>query len=63
MNRLEYVPKKYAKIKNIFYTLSIIFILWIVLSWLNVINHNLEPGYTFPEWNFFRILLILKGGE
>lgn len=35
-------------------TLMLILILaWILLSYINVIQHNMQIEYTYPVWNLF----------
>lgn len=36
--------------------LSIMFILWFVASYFDVIAHNLDEHPTYKIWNLFRIL-------
>ena len=34
--------------------ISICFLLWIAISWVDVLIHNLsEGGWVYPHWNFF----------
>ena len=44
-------------LNKIIYIVSILFLLWIILSYFDVILHNLneEPIYKF--WNFFQLLV------
>lgn len=53
----KYVPKKLMWLENFAVRLGILFTLWLIISWVNVNMHNLEEGYVYPTWNFFRIFL------
>lgn len=40
---------------------SILFLAWMFLSWVEVVSHNLEPGYIYSNANFFiRMLEVVK---
>jgi hypothetical protein len=45
-------------ILNIFYIVATIILLWVFLSWINVICHN-SPGqdHSLWSWNFFTVVL------
>jgi hypothetical protein len=36
--------------------ISIAFIAWVIISWFNVISHNLDASPTYAVWNFFTII-------
>lgn len=40
--------------------IGIIFFSWILMSWVQVIFHNLTPGFEYPFWNFFKILIKIS---
>lgn len=51
--------KNIAKIiERIFLTVSILIIIWVFASWVDVILHN-QSGGTDAWWNFFKIFLAL----
>lgn len=54
---------KISKIcEKIFITLSILFFIWVFISWVDVLNHNSPSDSSSPaEWNTFVVLTnILK---
>lgn len=52
-NRIKYVPKRIAVIEKIFYIACILFLLWIIISWVDVNIHNQTPNYQYSDLNFF----------
>ena len=38
---------------TIFYIVAIALVLWFVLSYIEVVTHNLEVGYIYSKWNYF----------
>lgn len=44
-------------IKNLVFILSVVFLIWVFMSWVNVISHNTQPdGYDLIwSWNFFKV--------
>ena len=38
---------------NIATLIMILILAWILLSYINVIMHNTQIGYTYPVWNLF----------
>jgi hypothetical protein len=53
--------KKVVKvIEYILYGTSISFLLWVFLSWIDVVLHNLDPEPVYQWWNLF---MILMGGK
>lgn len=36
--------------------IGVVFIAWIFLSWLEVVTHNMTPGYEYGALNFFSML-------
>ncbi len=61
MDRLE-TKKRKAKIKRrikkekIVITIFAILLAWILLSYANVVLHNMQVGYSYPIWNLFTYL-------
>lgn len=52
------VRKNVAKtIEIIIFMISLIFLIWVGVSYLNVISHNMEPGQSalIWNWNFFKV--------
>lgn len=43
-------------LKQIPFVLSILFILWVFLSWMEVVTHNMTPGYDYCIYNFFKVM-------
>jgi hypothetical protein len=50
--------KKLFKVENIVAFISILFLAWIFISWLEVVTHNAphQPEYTYSAINFFKII-------
>lgn len=40
--------------------LSIIFVFWVIASWVDVVSNNLNENPTYYFWNFFQILINSK---
>lgn len=38
---------------------SAVMLAWIVLSWVDVLLHQMDSGYTYSQANFFRALINL----
>ena len=43
-------------IENALVFVSVMFLVWIALSFFDVICHNLDPNPTYAIWNFFTML-------
>lgn len=43
-------------LKQIPFVLSILFILWVFISWMEVVTHNMIPGYDYCIYNFFKVM-------
>jgi len=39
--------------------IGVIFFSWILMSWVQVIFHNLTPGFEYPTWNFFKVICLI----
>ena len=46
-------------IKVILLSIMIGFLGWFAICYLDVVIHNLTPGYEYPWWNMFAIMLNL----
>ena len=44
-------------IKVLFITANCIFLLWIFLSWAEIVSKNLKPNPTYHQWNAFELLV------
>jgi hypothetical protein len=64
IRKMEKMCEKHKKFENIcnffknaVFVLSLIFLMWVFMSWVNVIMHNTQPGgYEFLwSWNFFKV--------
>ena len=44
-------------IKKTYCLLLIAFILWFILSWLDVVIHNTAPGYEYSNINLIYLLI------
>ena len=45
-----------SRVEKIGITISVIFIAWVALSFVEVITHNLESGYVYNSLNAFQVL-------
>lgn len=36
---------------------SVLFLIWVFLSWIDVITHNLDSEPVYQAWNFFVLLI------
>ena len=43
-------------IKTVVLVISIAFILWLFVSWAEVVSKNLKPNPTYSEWNAFVLM-------
>lgn len=43
-------------IKTVVLVISIAFILWLFVSWAEVVSKNLKPNPTYNEWNAFVLM-------
>ena len=43
-------------LKQIPLVISELLILWVVLSWMEVVIHNCTPGYDYCLYNFFKVM-------
>ena len=50
-----YIFKKLISI--IFIILFIAVAVWVVVSYANILTHNLHTGYNYPSWNFFTVFI------
>ena len=48
-------------IEKTFVTLCLIFLLWLFVSWAEVVSKNLKPHPAYSEWNAF--VLMTKGDK
>ena len=46
-------------LKTTYFILSGVFLAWLFLSWMDVIIHNIAPGYEYSNTNL--IYLYVKG--
>lgn len=51
------------KIGNIFAGIAFAFLLWIAVSWVDVVSDNLKPAPEHSNINFFVIMTTLWGEE
>lgn len=43
------------------YTIAIIVLLWIGLSWIEVLTKNVAPDPVYNPWNFMQLIVRLGG--
>ena len=44
---------------NVAVFIIILFILWAVISWIDISIHNLSAGYTYSAFNLFKLIIDL----
>ena len=44
---------------NVAVFIIMLFILWAVISWIDIIIHNLSEGYTYSNFNFYKLIINL----
>ena len=44
---------------NVAVFIIILFILWAVISWVDISIHNLSEGYTYSDFNLFKLIINL----
>lgn len=49
--------KKMKILNKVFCIICILFLLWIILSYFDVILHNLDEEPIYKFWNFFQLLV------
>jgi hypothetical protein len=42
--------------KKILHILAVVLVVWMALSYINIICHNAEPNPTYWAWNFFTLI-------
>lgn len=43
-------------VKALAWAVMIAFWAWIIASYLEIINHNMAPGYIYNQFNFFELI-------
>ena len=43
-------------LKQIPFILSVLFLIWVFLSWMEVVINNRTPGYDYFAYNFFKVM-------
>lgn len=38
-------------------TVCVAIVIWIGISYADILAHNLHTGYDYPNWNFFTIFI------
>lgn len=51
------------KIGNIFSGIMIVFLLWVCVSWVDVVTDNLKPEPRHSDINFFVVITDIWGDE
>ena len=50
------------KVLNKLFTITmIIFLVWFVMSYMDIIAHNLDDEPVYKAWNLFKILVEMRG--
>ena len=49
--------RKMKTLNKIICIISILFLLWVILSYFDVILHNLDEEPIYKFWNFFQLLV------
>lgn len=42
-------------LKYLFYGTLYLYWFWIIISWMDVNVHNMNPNHVYPVWNFFNL--------
>lgn len=53
---LENIKTVAKMIENWLLVNSVLFILWVFISWADVVAHNLDPEPVYQVWNIFTLL-------
>lgn len=48
--------KEFKIIRNLIVILSALFILWFIVSWVEIATHNSIPNYTYSVLNIFKLI-------
>lgn len=43
-------------LKQLLFLINALWLLWISLSWMEIVIHNFTPGYDYFAYNFFKII-------
>ena len=55
--RYRWNVKKFMS--NVAVLITILFILWAVISWIDISIHNLSEGYTYSDFTLFKLIINL----
>ena len=53
--RINVVKKVFRYLYNILYGAGIAFMVWLFLSWVDVVSHNMDPNPVYQVWNLFQL--------
>lgn len=53
---LEKIKSVLKMIENWFLANSVLLMLWVFISWVDIITHNLDPEPVYQAWNIFAML-------
>lgn len=57
MNLIEIIKIILYILRTIFIACCILLCLWFIVSYVDVVIHNLSEGYEYPSWNIFQLVL------
>lgn len=53
IRRKKLLKRTLWALKNLFFGALLAFDIWVFVSWIDVITHNLYPNPVYQAWNFF----------
>ena len=53
IRRKKLLERTLWALKNLFFVALLAFDIWVLVSWIDIITHNLCPSPVYQEWNFF----------
>lgn len=53
IRRKKLLKRTLWALTNLFFVALLAFDIWVLVSWIDIITHNLYPSPVYQEWNFF----------
>ena len=54
-NKYRWNIKKFMS--NLIVVISVLFVIWVLLSWVDIRIHNLSENPTYLDFNFFKLII------
>lgn len=54
-NKYRWNIKKFMS--NLIVVISVLFVIWVLLSWVDISIHNLSENPTYLDFNFFKLII------